>query len=658
MANEEKYYNPSEHESMPEGEEKAPPLTHTMSIVRWVILGGMSIFALVMIINALGLAPWDAQASDSVQYHCPMHPTYISNQPGECPICGMSLVPINSEGKEIASAESGRKPDKAPESEKAKTIKNDDRSPTEYYVCPMHPEVTSDKPGECPKCGMDLVKATKADKVSPETTYVCPMHPEVTSEKPGECPKCGMDLVKATKEIKTAADTTYVCPMHPDVTSNKPGECSKCGMDLVMVSDKAKFDKMQNDSSMQMPPDKTAKYVCPMHPEVTSDEPGRCPKCKMFLVPVKKESDGGSGAIESKNNMEQASVPGLAPVTIEPERLQLINVTTAPVERRGLGGSTEIVGFVVPAEDKVQNVNARVSGWVVDLFVDETGQYVESGAPLLSLYSQDLYQSQQEFLASRDALESNSSDSALASMRRDIYSASRQRLRLLGLSNDQITELERSDLPSPQMMIKSPVSGYVLAKNILPGQYFSPDQNLFTIADLSQVWVIGDIYEQDIAHVKKGTPVSMTLTSFPGERFEGKISFIYPTVSSQTRTLKARMEFPNKSMKLRPGMYAEIEIESNAENTLAIPREAILDNGNIRYAFVVHDRTHFVPRQLVLGRATDDFVEVLSGLDEGDIIVTSANFLIDSESRLKAAIAGMAQDNAQPTETETGTHAH
>jgi multidrug efflux pump subunit AcrA (membrane-fusion protein) len=662
MANEEKYYDPSEHEPMPEGEEDAPPLTHTMSVVRWAILAGMTLFAVIMVFTALGFTPWQAQANDNVQYHCPMHPTYISSQSGDCPICGMSLVPINSEGKELAS---GDKPEKAPESGKAEDSKADEQPSATYYVCPMHPEVTSDKPGECHKCGMDLVKTEKPAKASEETTYVCPMHPDVTSNNPGECPKCGMDLVpvKARASSLDSAAVVYACPMHPEVTSDKQGECPKCGMDLVKVEDNTKMD-----TKGTKPADPNAKYFCPMHPEVTSDKPGRCPKCKMFLEPVKEESkqkpgaatsghEGHSGAPVESN--EQASVPGLAPVTIEPGRLQLINVTTAPVQRRALGIGTEIVGFVTSAEDKTSNVNSRVSGWVDDLFVDQTGQYVEKDAPLMSLYSQDLYQAQQDFLAARDAINSGPIDPALKSMREDIYSAARQRLRLLGLSNDQVSELEQTDLPSPQMMIRSPVSGYVLMKNVLAGQYFTPDQNLFTIADLNEVWVIGDVYEQDIPAVRKGAPVSMTLTAFPGERFEGKIGFIYPTVSSQTRTMKVRMQFPNESLRLRPGMYAEVEIERGAADALAIPREAVLDNGDIQYAFVVHDGTHFVPTRVELGRTTDDYAEVRSGLKEGDLVVTSANFLIDSESRLKAAIAGMTGDGMEmPAQEAPSEHIH
>jgi len=607
MANDEKYYDPSEHEPMPEGEEHAPPLTQSMAIIRWVILGGMSLFALIMIVNALGLAPWDAKANDTVQYHCPMHPTYISNQPGECPICGMSLVPINSTGQEIAPTDTAKKSDDTKKDAKPSKSQKVDTQSKALYVCPMHPEATSDKPGECPKCGMDLVLASdnesSADSLA--VTYACPMHPEVISDKPGRCPKCNMFLepVKAKSPEK-----------QPDSDSNVPTMPGHEGY-----------------GSIQM----------------ENDEPHGS-----YEQALTRQKDGGS-------------VPGLVPVTIEPERLQLINVTTTPVQRREIGDAIEIFGFVTPDESKLANINARVSGWVVNLFVNETGQFVEADAPLMSLYSQDLYQAQQDFLSARnrvvstrDAYKNNSPDTALSSMRRQIYDASRMKLILLGLSNDQISELEKLDTPGSQTIIKSPVSGYLLSKSILQGQYFAPDQNLFTIADLSDVWVIGDVYEQDISLVKEGMPVTMTLAAFPGEQFSGKITFIYPSISARTRTMKVRMQFENQSLRLRPGMYAEVVIEGGTNKTLAIPQDAVLDNGDIQYAFVVHDRTHFVPRKLELGRISNDWAEVLSGVEEGETVLTSANFLIDSESRLKAAIAGMAGNNEQPAESGVGTHAH
>ncbi len=404
-----------------------------------------------------------------------------------------------------------------------------------------------------------------------------------------------------------------------------------------------------------------------MHPEVTSDKPGRCPKCNMFLEPVKdstKTAPDGRGEVSpdameghDMSDMGEAPVPGLVPVTIEPERLQLIGVKTAAVTRRSIGGGTGIVGFVTPDETRLRNVNIRVNGWVADLFVNETGQYIEAGEPLLTIYSQELYQAEQDFMVARDALTRDSTDVALMKMRWDIFFAARERLHLLGLSESQIDAIEGLDSPSPQLMIRSPFSGYVLEKNVLPGQYISPDQNLFTIADLSRVWVLGDVYEQDVRSVRVGQKASTRLSAFPGEVFEGKIAYVYPSVSEKTRTMKVRIEIANPKMRLRPGMYAQVELEGKAgDGALTVPSDAILDNGDIQYAFIVHPGGHFEPRQVSVGQGSDDFIEVTSGLHEGELVATSANFLLDSESRLQAAISGMG--SGAPESPAGGEHVH
>jgi len=498
MSSNDEHYDPAQHEPLPEGEESAPPFMKTMATVRWALLIGLSLFALIMVLNYFDLTPWQARGEGSTQYHCPMHPTYVSNQPGDCPICGMTLVPIGGKADTEAMTDS----------------------------------VQMDKMNEYEKAGPKV--------------YTCPMHPEVISDKPGKCPKCGMDLVPS-EEIS---------------------------------------------------------------------------------------SEGQMG------DMGKAPVPGLVPVTIEPERLQLIGVRTAKVERRSPDGKINIVGFVAPDETRIGNVHFRVTGWVSDLFVDKTGQFVKAGQPLMSIYSQELYQAKQDYVASINA-NTNLDSSSNKSVNSQIAGGARERLKLLGLTEADITDLEKSDLSSPQMTIRSPFSGYVLEKSVLPGQLVSPDQNLFTIADLSRVWVWGDVYEQDIQDIHVGQNAKMRSASYPADAFEGKIEFIFPSVSEKTRTMRVRLSFPNASLKLLPGMYVEVEVQRDAEEVLVAPVEAILDGGDRQYAFVVHSKIHFEPRLVTVGKSSDDWIEILGGLEEGEEVVTSANFLIDSESRLKSAISGM-----------------
>jgi len=523
-------YDPHEHEPLPEGEEEAPPYVHTMAIVRWIILSGMTLFAFVMILNYFGLTPWAGAASGPTQYHCPMHPTYIANQPGDCPICGMTLVPIDAAGKEIKTGESTGTETTPPEAMGHSTAKPG------QYTCPMHPEVVSDTPGKCPKCGMNL------EQVPPETGAV----------------EQGQDM----SGMSGMGGTT---------------------------------DHAQ-----------------------------------------KSESDMGS-----------SPVPGLVPVTIEPQRLQLIGVRTGSVEKRSLDGSLRLVGYITPDETKLSNIHVRFSGWVKELAVDQTGQLVKSNQRLLSVYSQDLFQAENEYIIARHSIE-RAGDNVLRDTRNQLLLAARQRLDLLGVPQEEISRLDTASSPSSELWVRSPFSGYVLEKNVLIGQYISPDQNLFTIADLGRVWVLADVYERDLENVEIGQTAQMTTSAFPGESFTGTVSFIYPSVSEQTRTLKIRIEFSNSSIDLKPGMYAEVNLEGQGNSVLAAPADAVMDGGDRQYAFVVHNGAHFEPRLLKLGRSSDDYFEVISGLSEGEQVVTSANFLIDSESRLKAAIAGMggAQPNA------------
>ena len=523
MPEDNQLYDPHEHEAMPEGEEQAPPYTHTMAIVRWALLIGMTLFAAIMVLHYFGATPWQSASAEATLYHCPMHPTYISNQPGECPICGMNLVPIDKEGHET-------------------TVKKDTAG-TAGMPGMAAPTATMAKPGQ----------------------YTCPMDPEIVSDKPGKCPICGMNLELVPLEPATG-ETNQVPP----------------------------------STSMAMP--------------------------------------------------NPNPVPGLVSVTIEPQRLQLIGVKTGPVQMRQIESDIRLVGYITPDETKVSNLSVRVNGWVQRLFVNQTGQLVPKGETLLSLYSQDLYQAQQDYLVALAATGQSTGDTTLDAARRQIVDAARERLRLLGVPDDDVATLVSDGKAGTDLTLRSQFAGVVLDKNVNQGQYVSPGQNLFTIADLRKVWVLADVYEKDMSQIKVGQNVTVTVSGVD-EEFPGTVQLIYPTVSEQTRTAKLRIELQNPDMKLRPGMYADVRLVGDGKPVLAIPVEALMDGGETQYAFVVHDGTHFEPRLLKIGRRSDNWVEVHSGLAAGEVVVTSANFLIDSESRLKAAITGM---GSAPTDSSTG----
>lgn len=383
---------------------------------------------------------------------------------------------------------------------------------------------------------------------------------------------------------------------------------------------------------------KTARYRCPMHPSYTSDRPGECPICGMTLELIPRESadahagHGGSG-------VAAGGVPGLAPVQISPERIQLIGVRTARVTRRALGSRLDLVGFVAADERSLRAVRLRVSGWVRTLNVNQTGEWVRAGQPLLTIYSPELYQSEQEYLIERGGLTEGAPDAH----EKGATTAGRARLQLLGLPDAEIERLEREGVAKTEIVIPAPVTGTVLARGVTEGDYVGADTPLLTIADLSHVWVLVDLYEMDFGRVRVGDPAEFRVDAIPGRDFEGHVEFIYPTVSSDTRTLKFRLSLSNPHGVLRPGMYGRAIVHAEVRPTLAVPAEAVVNAGEHDYAFLARSGGRFEPRMIDVGRGDGEWVPVLRGLAEGDTVVASASFLIDSESRLRAAISGMGQ---------------
>jgi len=373
---------------------------------------------------------------------------------------------------------------------------------------------------------------------------------------------------------------------------------------------------------------KSALYRCPMHPSYTSDKPGECPICGMTLERVASGDAGTSGVASS------GDVPGLATVEIPAERTQWIGVRLARVERGTVGEGATLVGFVAPDETRLKRVQLRVAGWVKDVYVNRTGELVRKDQPMLSLYSPELYQSEREYLIAI-------ADGGGAGHVEGAHEASRERLRLMGVPDDEVARLERELKASSRLTLRSPVTGTVLERNLLEGEYVNADTPLFTVADLSRVWVLVDLYEMDLGRVRVGDHAQFTADGLAGRVDEATIDFIYPTVSSETRTLKARLSLDNRDGLLRPGMYGQVAVASRAAfPALVVPAEAVVNTGELSYVFLARGGGRFEPRRVVPGGGDGDRVTILSGLAEGDTVVASASFLIDSESRLRAAIAG------------------
>ncbi|MBI1797610.1 MAG: efflux RND transporter periplasmic adaptor subunit [Candidatus Eisenbacteria bacterium] len=381
-----------------------------------------------------------------------------------------------------------------------------------------------------------------------------------------------------------------------------------------------------------------ARYYCPMHPSYTSDRPGECPICGMTLEPIP------AGGVPSADSAMTGDVPGLSTVQLTPERVQMIGVRTARVARRVLGGDLELAAEVAPDEGSLRRVTVRVSGQVQQLMVNHVGQRVAVGDPLLSIYSPEVLQTEQELLIERGAGDTVAVDEHGMGG----PSVARERLRLLGVPVAEIRRLELERVASPVVTFNSRYAGVVLERFVTEGQQIGPDTPLFTIADLGRVWVLADVYEMDAARVRTGDRATFVPDAMGGAARSGAIEFVYPTVSGETRTLKVRLALDNPGGALKPGMYGRVRIAGRGGPALVVPGEAVIETGERRYVFLAHAGGRFEPRTVTTGARGDGMVQVLSGVAEGDTVAASAAFLIDSESRLKAAISGMGGGSAMP----------
>ncbi|MBL8206204.1 MAG: efflux RND transporter periplasmic adaptor subunit, partial [Blastocatellia bacterium] len=359
--------------------------------------------------------------------------------------------------------------------------------------------------------------------------------------------------------------------------------------------------------------------------------PGTAPDCGMDLVPVYEE-----GAATKANLPEGA-------FQISPEKQQMIGVQYGEASYLSVTKTIRAVGKMAYDETKITRVHPRIEGWIEEVFVDFTGKQVGKGQPLISLYSPELWQTQQEYLLAlkgRNELANSSFREAVASSA-SLLEAARKRLELWDIDFKQLEHLEHTGKPFKTLTLYAPSDGFVLTRNAFPKQRVTPETELYAIADLSTIWVLADIYEYEAPEIKLGQAVSITLPYGGGRPLLGKVAYIYPQLDNTTRTLKVRIEVPNPRFTLKPDMYANVELSIDYGKRLVVPQEAVLDSGAEQTVFVAHEGGYFEPRKVQLGAKVDNNIVVLSGLKAGERVVTSANFLIDSESKLKSAASGM-----------------
>jgi len=356
------------------------------------------------------------------------------------------------------------------------------------------------------------------------------------------------------------------------------------------------------------------------------------------------QTSPGEAAQNSPNGWESAAMApketALVPVQLSPARLQSIGVKTGRVESRIVEDEIRVTGNVAIDETRLSTVQVRFSGYIQKVFADATYQYLRKGQPLFTIYSPDLVATEREYLVAKQNHQrvAQSTVPGVTEGAASLLEAATERLKQWGVSQREIARLESTGEVQKELEVDSPVSGYITERNALPNLTVQPETRLYSVADLSTVWVLAEVFQNDLGRIKVGDRASLTVDSYPGRVFDGRVNFIYPQVDMMTRTVRARLVFANPGLKLTPGMFVNVVLKVPMGKQLVIPASGVLQSGKRQIVFVSRGNGYIEPREVQLGsRAGDDFI-VLKGVKAGEEIVTSANFLIDSESQLQAAL--------------------